>query len=309
MNGRTGFANAACALVLVLAAPAVAQDSTDPICEPDKRATRTKELEGVTQDEQRKAAAKDDQRVLKACTHHPTYVLLTTMPNPLQTHAPEYGFSPEPTELKIQVSVKVPVFSGAVHKVFGDDSSMWFAYTQTSWWQIELESAPFRESNYEPEAFLDFPLPFHALGFDGERMRFGFSHQSNGQDGTLSRSWNRFRGEFEISRADLVIHARLWQRMGEHPATDDNPNIGDYLGWGDLALSWKPSGQQFGLKINNAFGSESHRGVEFNWVFRRGVEGEPAWMLQYYHGYGESLIDYDEKVTRFGIGLMIGDLL
>ena len=58
-------------------------------------------------------------------------------------------------ETKFQISLAKPLF----YDLFGLRESLVAAYTQTSWWQITRTSAPFRETNYQPEIFLNFASP------------------------------------------------------------------------------------------------------------------------------------------------------
>lgn len=50
-----------------------------------------------------------------------------------------------------------------------------------------MDSAPFRTTDYEPGNFVTFPTEFLGLDY----IRVGYNHQSNGEDGIESRSWNR----------------------------------------------------------------------------------------------------------------------
>lgn len=282
-------------------APAEPPHTNSPICDPVEREALRKAG--------KQTAYTKDRRVLSLCTHHANYVAFTSNPRPNQAYNADYGYAPHPTELKIQVSLRVPAMPDLVHDWFGEDSEIWLAYTQTSWWQIAQESAPFRESNFEPEIFFERPFAKDVMGFEDIRWRFGYVHQSNGKDGTLSRSWDRLRLELDLARGPWGLRARVWERLGESPIEDDNPRIDDYLGYGDVTVRYSRRSQTFSLKVVNVVGSDTNRGYEFIWQFHQGHDGEPVWFIQLYHGYGESLIDHDYELTRVGVGLMLGDVL
>ncbi len=79
-----------------------------------------------------------------------------------------------------------------------------------------------------------------------KRETMSLNHQSNGQAGILSRSWNRIVGGIVMTSGDLVWNARVWWRIPEDEkqsptdiAGDDNPNIEKYMGYGGLGLLWK----------------------------------------------------------------------
>ncbi len=52
------------------------------------------------------------------------------------------------------------------------------------------ESAPFRDTNYNPEVFYRCPETAWGSGWFGTDV--GFEPESNGQRVPLSRSWNQF---------------------------------------------------------------------------------------------------------------------
>ena len=99
------------------------------------------------------------------------------------------GTPADRVELKFQFSAKVNL----AEQVFGNYGDVYFGYTQRSWWQAYNTdaSSPFRETNYEPEVFIDFDNAWEALGWVNTRNRVSLNHQSNGRSDPLSRSWNR----------------------------------------------------------------------------------------------------------------------
>ncbi|MDR1615356.1 MAG: phospholipase A [Campylobacteraceae bacterium] len=174
------------------------------------------------------------------------------------------------------------------------------SYTQRSWWQTMKHSTPFRETNYLPEAFLYLPFWNDSSSFKG--YKFAFLHESNGQNDPFSRSWNRLYAEGFFHLKGLFINPRVWYRI-EEGKNDDNPDILDYMGYGDLTLIYPYKEQLFKLLIRNNFDFSDNRGaVQFEWTFS--LKNTFAY-LYYFDGYGESLIDYNQKSRRIGLGFAI----
>lgn len=61
-------------------------------------------------------------------------------------------------------------------------------------------------------------------------IRTGFSHQSNGKSGLLSRSWNRVYVDFLFERDNWYFSLKPWWRVPEDNDNDDNPDIDEFLG-------------------------------------------------------------------------------
>ena len=202
-------------------------------------------------------------------------------------------------ETKFQISLAKPLF----YDVFGLRESLVAAYTQTSWWQITKKSSPFRETNYQPEIFLNFASPKYLEKIGIQNLKFGLLHESNGRDGSKSRSWNRAYVQGDLVYGNLTISPRVWSVIGEK---NDNKEILNYIGHGDLRLSYKLNDQIFSLMLrNNLHFDKTNKGAaEISYmfpIFSSGVYG----YLQYFTGYGESLIDYDRHTDKVGLGFVI----
>ena len=202
-------------------------------------------------------------------------------------------------ETKFQISLAKPLF----YDIFGLRESLVAAYTQTSWWQITKKSSPFRETNYQPEIFLNFASPKYLEQIGVKNLKFGLLHESNGRDGTNSRSWNRAYVQGDLVYGDLTISPRVWSVIGEK---NDNKEILNYIGHGDLRLSYNLNDHIFSLMLrNNLHFDKTNKGAaELSYmfpIFSSGVYG----YLQYFAGYGESLIDYDRHTDKVGLGFVI----
>lgn len=239
--------------------------------------------------------------------HEPNYILPLTY-NSRPNQAP---FDPvqdgmiEEAEVKFQISIKMPI----TDELFGDKSTLYAAYTNQSYWQAynDDNSHPFREANHEPELFLAMQNDWQWLGFTNRMNRFGISHQSNGQAGERSRSWNRVYAEFIFERDNFYLSFRPWYRVEPPNVQDDNPDIEHYMGHGEIRMVYASNRHTLALLLRNNFKADNRGAVELNWSFP--MSRRAKWFIQYFDGYGESLIDYDARVKRLGIGIALTDWL
>ena len=231
------------------------------------------------------------------------------------TSALPYGTS----ETRIQLSVRTKIAQGLLtqQQALRRDS-LWFGYTQQSYWQLfngDL-SRPFRSTDHEPEFTYVYPTDAELPG--GWRLRYSgltLVHQSNGQALPLSRSWNRtvlLAGMENGSR--FRLQGRIWSRLQEAPADDDNPGISDYIGRAELAGFWNVSHEHtLGLTLRHSLRADAKGSLRLEWLRNLGDGGIPGGTsdlrlhTQLFSGYGDSLVDYNRRRTVFSVGLSLVD--
>lgn len=238
----------------------------------------------------------------------PTYVIhsYNASPNEAPYELTEPDARLQHQELKFQFSFRIRL----VDDIFGDNGDFWFGYTQLSFWQAYNSSlsSPFRETNYEPELGVSFNTDFDVFGLRNRVFSFGFAHQSNGQSEPLSRSWNRIWAAFVLERGNFVVMFRPWWRIPEDAADDDNPDIEHYAGQGDIRVGYKNGDHLYTAMLRNNFRFHDNKsGLELNWTFPLGKRLRG--LVQYYTGHAESLVDYNARTDRLGIGFLIADWL
>jgi|GEM_PF-1431913 Outer membrane phospholipase A len=205
---------------------------------------------------------------------------------------------------KVQLSFRVPLF---------EEIPLNFAYTQVIFWELGEESKPFLDATYNPEFFYRLnsknPL-FPALDFGI------FEHNSNGKGDDLSRSYNQsyLRSVWAFDTKKWVTAFYVKARY-IYDLDENNRDLVDYIGPLEFGL-------KFVQRINNSWldhldvmltatpgGKYSHEwdkgGYQLSFDFHLGgVKVVPAFYLQYYHGYSETLLNYNEKVDQFRGGVM-----
>lgn len=239
--------------------------------------------------------------------YKPTYLIplsYNLRPNPNAYEGTELGRGYDRLEAKFQISFKVKIWPDLVTPR-GD---LWFGYTQTSYWQVYNDdvSAPFRETNYQPELIYAYEADFELLGLNARVLTLSLNHTSNGRSQPLSRSWNRLIGGILLDQGNLAFRIRAWYRLPDVKGEDDNPDILDYMGRGEIWTHYKDGGHTYSLMLRSNFDPEDVRGAaQASWSFPLG--GAVKGYVQYFWGYGDGLIDYNHINNRLSLGLMLTD--
>jgi phospholipase A1/A2 len=280
---------------------------------PSPPAVPVPELRPASLLEQRWELTEDQkQGTFRVSPYKPVYILAAflssgandTPTSPAEGHSVLESLKLLNTETKFQISLKSKLWQD----IFGNNGDLWFGYTQSSRWQLfnaEL-SRPFRETDYEPELMLNFRtnvnLPW---GWDARMTGLSVTHVSNGRDLPLSRSWNRLIGQVGFDRPGWTVVVRPWLRLHEDASSDDNPDIEDYMGRGEMLVTHNFKGHEISALMRHSLrsGERSRGSIELNWAFP--IYGELKGYLQYFNGYGESLIDYNHTANYVGLGVSL----
>lgn len=225
----------------------------------------------------------------------------------------------EDPQVKFQISFKYRLFNAdeddpgwAVRKV-PQLANLYLGYTQTSLWDTAAESAPFYDTAYKPEFFYQTTridqgrwAPWFGMDAQG-----GFQHASNGQDGPESRSLNVAYVMPTLYFGDVKkFHFRFAPRVYTYIGSlEDNPDIADYYGHVQLRamVGWADGAQ---LSVIGTIGDGFNYGstqLDLTYPLYRFAGGSIAVYLdlQYFTGYGETLLDYNIRSSAFRAGFSL----
>jgi phospholipase A1 len=211
---------------------------------------------------------------------------------------------------RFQFSFKFRVLTpvGNVSDVWHD---LYFGYTQTSLWDLHSLSKPFYDTSYKPTVFFYRESFERKLAWvDRLGMQFGVQHESNGQSVTRSRSLN----SFYLTPIFAWNLPRGWQlalapRLNTYINKDENPDIAHYRGYVEWGLSAE---HRAGFKLSayvrkgNATGYGSAE-LNASWALDSLFpELGGRVLLQYFNGWGESLLDYNKRrPDQLRLGFML----
>lgn len=212
---------------------------------------------------------------------------------------------------RFQVSFKYRLFSPDDPARPGFMDNWYFGYTQTALWDLHSDSIPFVDTTYNPSLFWARDSIWAtsdkrwSLG-----LNTGFDHQSNGKEDEASRSLNDLYVQPEVNyRFDGGSTLSFRPRFKYYVWTDHDMGYPDSLGYVDWKLRWA---QDDGLILSGQYrqgtaGRHSTQ-LEAAWPLKRTfLHMNGHLYVQYFRGYGETLLDYNKKADpqlRIGIAFV-----
>ena len=172
------------------------------------------------------------------------------------------------------------------------------------WFQLDLQGGLQHESNGNPE------IESRLLDI-GDRVSYYVLDGTGGQRVSTSRSLNMLylRPTARFGKADsfqVAVSPRVWAYVG---GLEDNPDLPDYRGYVDLRVTM---GWARGLQLSTTgrLGDDANRGslqLDLSYPLMGLFSGSLSVYLyaQYFTGYGESLLLYDQRSDAFRFGFAL----
>ena len=180
---------------------------------------------------------------------------------------------------------------------------LYLFYSQKAMWNVLERSLPFHDLNFNPGIGVSrfIILKNRLVG----KITMMIEHESNGRDGIESRSWNKisWAGEAYISPI-LMAHAKFWI-----PIIDGkyNRDILKYSGISQAGFQAVSTDNKWVLDMTLV--KRQGWNLNFNTIVQLGYRlnhnSNQFIMLQFYNGYGETLLDYNQYHSRLRFGLLI----
>lgn len=202
------------------------------------------------------------------------------------------------SDIKMQISFKQRLTNSSLPF----KSYLYLTFTQKSFWRIYEQSSPFQENIFNPG--LGIGKFIFKKGKQIGVASIQIEHESNGRDSTFSRSWNYLSiGYMSILSPQLTMIAKAWIPF----SLDDNNNITEYVGYGELTFNWEILKNK--LQVNAVI----RKGAQFNFkgsiqtgIYYNPIKHSNQYIyLQFYDGYGENLLDYDQLTNKVRLGICI----
>jgi len=215
---------------------------------------------------------------------------------------------------KLQFSFKYQFFSenSPISKKHPWLSGFYLGYTQTSFWDLDASSAPFKDTSYKPELFYSTQNFITRVADSyGFFLKSGLLHESNGKSGYESREINTFYIKPILIFCNpqtgygLSIGPRIWGYLNK---SGRNFDIEDYRGFFDVDLK---IGKSDGIMLSALLGWAKEGGsirVDLTYPAGKLLFNDVNFFLhmQYVNTLAENLLDYKErtKALRFGISFI-----
>lgn len=209
----------------------------------------------------------------------------------------------KPTATNSDVKFQVSIAQRLTKSTLPFNTYLYLFYSQKCMWNVFENSMPMRDFNFNPGIGLAKHL-FVKNRYVG-KVTLMIEHESNGRDGIESRSWNKvsLAGNIFID-PNFMVHGKAWI-----PIIDgqNNQDILYYNGIYQVGTTYTTPNKRFGFALTMV--KRKGWNLKYNTIwevnYRLFKDENQFLFLQYYNGYGENLLDYNQYHSRLRIGLVI----
>lgn len=231
--------------------------------------------------------------------------------NPMTPYQDNYFISGDEKEDQVKFQ-----FSAKYNLLYPFNTGIYFGYTQLSYWKIYDKSSPFSETNYMPEAFYlfesgnnifnDYIIPY----VDHIKLS-PFFHRSTGMDDYRNRSENKYYGEIQLSTGDVYNIGARGKIFGYYQKALENKDINDYHKNYQAEVFFKIRSKKVLYLDKEEIsvtwgGNPSDKGYYRVQIAFRLLTTyiQPRIFVQYYKGYDEFMINYNQKTEAIRAGFI-----
>ena len=182
------------------------------------------------------------------------------------------------------------------------DSYLFLQYTQKAFWNVFQASLPMRDLNFNPGIGLG-RLIMRKNKYIGKAYVM-VEHESNGRDSIENRSWNK------LTLGAAVLLNKNWevQFKGWIPVIDgkENDDILKYNGIFQVAANYRTDNRRLNLGLiltKRLTWFSFNTQVELSYKFNNNEN--QYFFVQYYNGYGENLLEYNQFKSILRVGFVI----
>lgn len=209
----------------------------------------------------------------------------------------------KPSRTNSDVKFQISIAQKLTRSVLPWHTYIFLMYTQKTFWNVFEKSLPMHDLNFNPG--IGWSKPFFNKDRYVGKLTLLLEHESNGRDSIQSRSWNRISiGGSVLIDPWIMVHGKVWIPIIDG---ENNRDILNYCGIYQTGVEIATPDRKFiwditfvkrkgwNLNFNTIF--------EFSWRFHK--KSNQYFFLQYYNGYGESLLDYNQFHSRLRVGIVI----
>lgn len=208
-----------------------------------------------------------------------------------------------PSKTNSDVKFQISIAQRLTRATLPWNTYLYLFFSEKVLWNVFEKSMPMRDLNFNPG--IGWSKPFFIKDRYVGKMTLILEHESNGRDGDASRSWNKvsLSGSVLVSEW-LMVHSKFWIPIVD---SDNNRDILRYSGiWqSGFEVSLKERKFIFGATFvkRRGWNLNFNSILEFSWRIHK--KSNQYFFVQYYNGYGECLLDYNQFHSRLRAGIVI----